>query len=176
MVFGATDLSSTIDLADPVNGADLIIEGAASQDVSGGSVSGAGDVDGDGIDDVIIGAIGASPNGRDLAGASYVVLGTTDLAGTIDLADPVNGADLIIQGAAEIDFSGSSVSGAGDVNGDGVDDLLIGARNATPNGRLCWGEHVVFGNAQSLPSTIDLATEADQPSRAPPPMTSWVGR
>ena len=51
---------------------------------------------------------------------------------TIDLA---NDADLIIQGAAAYDNSGYSVSGAGDVNGDGIDDLIIGAYGADPNGR-----------------------------------------
>ena len=51
---------------------------------------------------------------------------------TIDLATD---ADLIIQGAAVSDHSGFSVSGAGDVNGDGIDDLIIGALRADPNGR-----------------------------------------
>ena len=88
MVFGTDQgFPATIDLADPVNGADLIIQGAAAYDDSGFSVSGAGDVDGDGIDDLIIGAPGADPNGRDFAGASYVVFGTDQgFPATIDLA------------------------------------------------------------------------------------------
>ncbi len=86
---------ATIDLA---SDADLIIQGAAAYDCSGCSVSGAGDVDGDGIDDLIIGALRADPNGRDDAGASYVVFGSDQgFPATIDLASD---ADLIIQGAA----------------------------------------------------------------------------
>ena len=105
--------------------ADLTIQGAAAGDHSGFSVSGAGDVDGDGIDDLIIGASNADPNGRAYAGASYVVFGTDQgFPATIDLASD---ADLIIQGAAAGDLSGLSVSGAGDVDGDGIDDLIIGA-------------------------------------------------
>ena len=84
---------------------------------------------------------------------------------TIDLATD---AELTIQGAAADDFSGFSVSGAGDVNGDGIDDLIIGAWLAAPNGRNYAGaSYVVFGTDQGLPATIDLATRCrpDHPGR-----------
>ena len=158
VVFGRDQgFPATIDLA---SDADLIIQGAAPDDYSGCSVSGAGDVDGDGIDDLIIGAIGADPNGRDFAGASYVVFGRDQgFPATIDLASD---ADLIIQGAAAHDRSGRSVSGAGDVDGDGIDDLIIGALLADPNGRDSAGaSYVVFGSDQGFPATIDLASDAD---------------
>ena len=124
MVFGSDQgFPATIDLA---SDADLIIQGAADFDFSGEAVSGAGDVNGDGIDDLIIGA----PCTRTpCAGASYVVFGSDQgLPATIDLATD---ADVMIQGAAPSDFSGRSVSGAGDVNGDGIDDLIIGANGPT---------------------------------------------
>ena len=69
---------ATIDLA---TDADLIIQGAAAYDDSGRSVSGAGDVNGDGIDDLIIGATGRRPERPYCAGASYVVFGATGLPG-----------------------------------------------------------------------------------------------
>ena len=84
---------------------------------------------------------------------------------TIDLATD---ADLTIQGAAAYDRSGSSVSGAGDVDGDGIDDLIIGASGADPNGRDDAGaSYVVFGSDQGFPATIDLATRRrpDHPGR-----------
>ena len=122
----------TIDLASDT---DLTIQGAAADDQSGYSVSGTGDVNGDGIEDLLIGAFLAAPNSRDRAGTSYVVFGTDQgFPATIDLASD---ADLTIQGAAAWDYSGFSVSGAGDVDGDGIDDLSSAPIGPTRTGELC---------------------------------------
>jgi hypothetical protein len=92
VVFGTDQgFPETIDLA---SGADLIIQGAAGYDYSGGSVSGAGDINDDGIDDLIIGAGNADPNGRDRAGASYVVFGSGPAAAIEDLIADVEAAGL----------------------------------------------------------------------------------
>ena len=75
-LIGAPAPALAQEIIDLATDAELTIEGAAADDRSGHSVSGAGDVNGDGIDDLIIGALGADPNGRYNAGASYVVFGT----------------------------------------------------------------------------------------------------
>ena len=89
-------------------------DGEGAYDYFGYSVSGAGDVNNDGYDDVIIGAYGNDSNGY-RSGKAYVYSGVD---GTL-LYD--------FSGEAVYDYFGRSVSGAGDVNGDGFDDLVIGA-------------------------------------------------
>ncbi len=57
------------------------------------------------------------------------------------------------------DYSGGSVSSAGDVNDDGIDDLIIGAPSAEPNGYFRTGEsYVVFGSGDGFASSLDLST------------------
>ena len=86
-------------------------------------MSSAGDVDGDGLDDLLIGASGNADGGVD-AGKSYLILGSSlGSSSTIDLST----ADYAFIGENINDYSGISVSFAGDIDGDGLDDLLIGA-------------------------------------------------
>ena len=106
----------------------FVLNGVAAYDDSGGSVSGAGDINGNGIDDLIIGARGADPNGKGFSGQSYVVFGSKGgFSSTLGLSvlDGSNG--MALNGRAVEDSSGISVSGAGDINGDGIRDLIIGA-------------------------------------------------
>ncbi len=94
--------------------------GADEWDYVGFSVSGAGDVDGDGFGDVLVGAIGDDTGGED-AGAAFLFYGP--LTGALTLAEA--GATLV--GAAPGDHAGWSVAGPGDIDRDGFDDVLVGA-------------------------------------------------
>ncbi len=152
VVFGAVGVGSggVIELSS-LNGANgFVLNGIDAYDNSGISVSSAGDVNADGIDDLIIGARFANSNGNSFAGESYVVFGGAGVgaSGAINLSS-LNGANgFVLNGIDVQDQSGISVSSAGDVNADGIDDLIIGARNADPNGNLGAGEsYVVFGGA-----------------------------
>ncbi|MBD3297258.1 MAG: hypothetical protein GF341_01270 [candidate division Zixibacteria bacterium] len=107
-------------------------DGAAANDELGRSVSGAGDVDNDGFDDLIVGAYAADPGGLTNAGSAYVYSGQT-------------GALLWqFDGAAAYDYLGVSVSGAGDVDNDGFDDVIVGASLANPGGNSQAGSAYVY--------------------------------
>jgi FG-GAP repeat len=140
-----------VDLGSLGPAAGFRIDGAASEDQAGNSVAAAGDVNGDGRADLIVGALGADNNGRPASGSAYVVFGGQNPA-TVDLQN-LGAAGLRIDGAASGDRAGRSVAAAGDVNGDGVADLIVGAGEAGNNGRQNSGSaYVVFGAAQPLPS------------------------
>ena len=76
---------------------------------------------------------------------------STRSASELDLSD-LNGTNgFIINGIDAGDYSGYSVSSAGDVNGDGIDDIIIGANYADPDANSSAGEsYVVFGSVRGL--------------------------
>jgi flagellin-like protein len=146
IVFGSSELNGVINLTN----ANVTLNGINVGDHSGWSVS-SGDFNGDGFDDVLIGAYSASPNDNFGAGESYVVFGSESLTGIINLTD----ANIILNGIDGNDRSGKIVS-SGDFNGDGFDDVLIGADYADPNGHGMAGEsYVVFGSSE-LNGVINL--------------------
>ena len=138
----------------------MTISGADENDYTGYAVA-SGDVNGDGLDDVIIGAFRA--NGPDyqhrFAGRVYVVFGPADVYGMVDLA---NQADVVIYGADSHDYAGSAVA-SGDVNGDGFADIVIAAEwaDGPGNSRVECGEVYVVYGSDSIAGAIDLSTQAD---------------
>ena len=160
VVFGRnTGFGTSLELLN-LNGTNgFTLKGIDSDDVAGFSVSSAGDVNGDGINDLIIGAYGGDPNGENDAGESYVVFGkNTSFTASLELS-ALNGTNgFVINGIDADDFAGISVSSAGDVNGDGIDDLIIGASGADPDGTLNAGEsYVVFGKNTGFASSLELS-------------------
>ena len=108
--------------------ADASFEGEAYDDFSGYSVSDAGDINGDGYDDILIGAYGRNANLGTYQGETYLILGNDS---DWSMGASLSSAHASFEGEASGDYSGYSVSGAGDVNGDGYDDILIGAYQYT---------------------------------------------
>ncbi len=136
-----------------LSNADASFIGEDADDNSGISVAGAGDVNGDGYDDVLIGAYLDDDGGND-AGQTYLILGNaTGWAMDIDLSN----VDASFIGEDGGDWSGRSVAGVGDVNGDGYDDILIGAWGDDDGGSGAGQTYLILGKASGWAMDADLA-------------------
>ena len=155
LIFGKKTLTN-IDLVTLSLPQGIKIMGANINDNSGWSVSSAGDVNNDGYDDIIISARYATPLGRTNAGETYLIFGKRNGFADIDLKTLTPPQGIKILGADLNDNSGWAVSNAGDVNSDGYDDIIIGARYANPLGLTNAGEtYLIFGKSNDFVD-IDL--------------------
>ena len=136
------------------------LEGGAAGDHAGCSVSNAGDVNGDGFDDVIIGARGTDPSHLKSAGSSYLVFGKASGFDPTMALSSLDGHDgFRIDGANTGDYFATWVSDAGDINGDGYDDLIVNApRPYTPvyANYSPGSSYVIFGKASGFSADMDL--------------------
>ena len=151
VVFGSGNGSAaSLDLStlDGSNG--FRLDGIDAGDWSGHSVSTAGDVNGDGYADILVGGYGADG----FTGETYVVFGSgSEFAASLDLSTLDGSNGFRLDGIAAGDRSGISVSTAGDLNGDGYDDILVGAPYADAG-----ATYVVFGSGSEFASSVDLST------------------
>jgi hypothetical protein len=140
-----------------LDGSEVIkIEGEQAQNLSGISVDGIGDFNGDGFDDVVIGAqkVGSGV----LISRAYVVFGRS--GNETDPASPILLSDLTGLGGfkmiGEERQFGESVSAAGDVNGDGYQDVLVGSNGATGGSERSGRSYVLFGREEVISEPVQM--------------------
>ena len=158
VIYGSATNLGTIDLSIALSSTQgFTILGGASCDSSGWSVASAGDVNNDGYDDIIIGAV-CRPKLKIECWSILCDLWSATNPGTIDLSIALKSTQgFTILGGAADDQSGWSVASAGDVNNDGYDDIIIGAPDANSGSRLYAGQsYVIYGSTINL-GTIDLS-------------------
>ncbi len=155
-------LLEPIDLADDAvyeQGRALQLVGEHSGDKVGSLVTGPGDVDGDGQDDLLLGVAMYPGMGLDNAGAGLLLLGPIE--GDLDLVDH----DVLLPGGAEGDYTGSCVAGA-DLDQDGHADLLIGAKDAEASAAAPGVVYLLYGPVLQadgdIRSRADLVLEGDE--------------
>jgi len=148
---------NVIDLATMTAGDGFRLTGD-SDDYVGWSVATAGDVNNDGFDDFMVGAIRTQSGGND-AGEAYIIFGKAAAFGTVDLSALAPTDGFSVRGTENFDLAGSSVSTAGDVNGDGYDDIIVGVPRYDVAGLEAGAAFVIFGKASGF-ANIDIGSLA----------------
>jgi hypothetical protein len=116
-------------------------------DNAGYSVSAAGDINGDGFGDVMVGAPGARPDGFH-SGSAYVVFGhASPFGASMDLSAVDGSNGFRLDGSGDYNFVGANVNGAGDINGDGFEDVFVSDADRG---------YVLFGHAGMFPSSMPV--------------------
>jgi hypothetical protein len=130
--------------------ADVKLTGETADDGIGrfASTTTAGDTNGDGFDDIIIGSKEDDSAARN-AGAAYIINGSATLSGTMSLST----ADAKLLGHFASDLAGESVGAAGDVDGDGTDDVIVGSAYSSYQGDEAGAVYIVTG---PMVGTVDL--------------------
>lgn len=150
---------TSVDLTALSGASGFSIVTSLSTGLSGSSVRSAGDLNDDGIDDIIIANSGGSPGGKVEAGEAFVVYGQQGIRSEFDVAT-IDGTNGVYIAGANAGDRAPSVSGVGDFNGDGIDDAAIISIYADPdNGVVDAGVvYVLYGNENGLGPAIDLGT------------------
>ena len=163
VIFGNTGIGGSIGLDSIPPGTSMVINAADQGGWLGFSLLSAGDVNGDGLDDLLMGADLTSINGVQYTGRAFLIYGSTNFPDTLNLDTLSASQGVVFNGQT---FSGTgygtagSVGGGGDINGDGYADIVIGCPECPSGSTNGAGlAYVVFGDS-SLPDTMELSSVA----------------
>jgi len=136
LLLGSSSASGEVEVAD----AQAKLTGAVEGDKAGQAMDGAGDMDGDGDGEVVVGVYLSDPEAGSNAGSAYLLAGP--LTGTIDLGD----SDAVMPGAVANDRLGQAVRGMGDVDGDTYDDVMVNATLDSTGAENAGAVYVLMGS------------------------------
>ncbi len=148
VVYGSPTVLDDKSVVQAANGANgFRITGVALGDKLGESIHGIGDFNGDGYDDFIVGAPQNEAGSATNQGGAYIIYGRVDAgADDINLATGVGTRGIAIRGSITGDQAGFAVNSAGDVNGDGLDDVIVGAPLSDAGGADAGAAYLIYGN------------------------------
>ncbi|NGZ26098.1 MAG: hypothetical protein G8345_04330 [Magnetococcales bacterium] len=165
VIFGGTEFAPVVFMDELVGSNGFTLYGGSYTDYFGDAVAGGGDVNGDGFQDIILGNWGAS-YGDYQSGSAWVIFGSGDgFDPVIPLSEMTPDQGFRLDGAYGYDYFGHSVAMDGDINGDGYDDILIGAPGTDYYGDYSGSSYVIFGgNFTGIPEgfTVTGSSGADQ--------------
>lgn len=146
---GGRNAAGSVAVLSGASGASILqLEGPTAGDYFGRAVDGIGDVDGDGTPDLLVGAYGSDPGGISLAGTVHVLSG-------------LDGSTIhALHGNLQNDFFGYACAAAGDVDGDGVEDLIVGAYGVDAPPSYSVGAAYVYSGATGLLLHTFLGSDA----------------
>ncbi len=162
IIYNSASLTGTLELG---SAASVTITGSLNNSEFGNALA-VGNVNGDQYSDLVVGAFRAPDGPKQEAGRVYIFYGGPSLSGTIDLA--ATSPDVLIRGHNTYDWFGRAVA-VGDVDGDGIGDVLVGAPNANGDGT------VYLFKGGTLTSDMDAVADAVTTVRGSPGSAGEAG-